>query len=250
MTDLFNNDTGTGNDNSGDYMGQLVGEGKKYATVEEAVKALAHAQTFIETLKSDNAHLKNELQSRITMEEFLERQNSRSNPPVIPSDEPKPVVPSAANVSSAPALSKEEVMQIAIEAMKAETTKATRERNVAEAVSQLEAAFGSDYKSKVAAKAQELGVGTEFLSSLAAQSPKALLELVGATKVPARVENNMFAPPPSNRNAAASPAPNSNTRNKAYYDAIRKNNLNEYLSARVQSQMHKDALALGEAFYK
>lgn len=245
--DLFNStDTNTGgSDNTADYMNQLVGEGKKYANVNEAVKALAHAQTFIETLKGDNAHLKNELQSRITMEEFLERSN-RSNSANPPSEPPVTPPTSTGNVPSG--LSKDEVMQIAIEAMKAETTKATRERNVTETLGKLQEAFGDDYKAKVSEKAKELGVGTEFLSSLAGQSPKAFLELVGANKAPARVDSG-FVPPPTRQVSTGAPQ-GSNVRNKAYYDNLRRTNLNEYLSARVQSQMSKDAFALGEAFYK
>lgn len=243
--DLFNStDTNTGgSDNTADYMNQLVGEGKKYANVNEAVKALAHAQTFIETLKGDNAHLKNELQSRITMEEFLERSN-RSNSANPPSEPPVTPPTSTGNVSSG--LSKDEVMQIAIEAMKAETTKATRERNVAETLGKLQETFGDDYKAKVAEKAKELGVGTEFLSSLAGQSPKAFLELVGANKTPARVDNG-FVPPASK--APVTKPVGSAVRNKAYYDNIRRTNINEYLSTRVQAQMNRDAIEQGAAFF-
>lgn len=61
----------TQGDQTEDYLAQMVGEGKKYASVEEAAKALAkkavNADSFIETLKTEKQQLEsqyNELQTR------------------------------------------------------------------------------------------------------------------------------------------------------------------------------------------
>lgn len=255
MTDLFKSSGAPDSDNTGNqnYLDQFVGEGKKYASVDELAKGMAHAQAFIETLKSDNEFLKNDLKSRITMEEFLEKNITMSKPESNssnPANETATGKDSSSHTVVAQALSKDDVMAIVIQALQQETSKAARERNVNETLAKLREVYGDDYRSKVATKAQELGVGTEFLSSLAGQSPKAFLELVGAMKGPQKVDPS-FTPPQTRQNPSVPSQPNaSGARNKAYYDQLRKNNLNEYLSARVQSQIHKDAIALGADFYK
>lgn len=49
----------------------LIGDGKKYNSVDAALKALPHAQTHIRTLEDENKALKEELVKRKTAEEYL-----------------------------------------------------------------------------------------------------------------------------------------------------------------------------------
>lgn len=58
-----------------DYLASLVGEGKKYKTVEEAAKALAkkavHADQFIETLKTEKQTLEEQISGAKKVEDIL-----------------------------------------------------------------------------------------------------------------------------------------------------------------------------------
>ena len=51
---------------------ELVGDGKKYQSVEDALKSVPHAQKHIQTLESELASVKEELTKRRTTEELLD----------------------------------------------------------------------------------------------------------------------------------------------------------------------------------
>lgn len=66
--------------NTEDYLADLVGEGKKYSSMEEAAKALAkkaaHADTFIETLKTEKRTLEEQLSSARKVDDILAALNN------------------------------------------------------------------------------------------------------------------------------------------------------------------------------
>ena len=59
---------------------ELVGSGKKYTSVEDALKSVPHAQKHIQTLESELATLKEELTKRRTTEELLDEIKSGIQP--------------------------------------------------------------------------------------------------------------------------------------------------------------------------
>ena len=63
---------------------ELVGEGKKYSSVEDALKSVPHAQKHIQTLESELATLKEELSKRKTTEELLDEIKSGIQPQATP----------------------------------------------------------------------------------------------------------------------------------------------------------------------
>jgi hypothetical protein len=58
-------------------LAELVGQGKKYSTVEDALKSVPHAQKHISTLEADMIALKEELAKRKTAQELLDEIKSR-----------------------------------------------------------------------------------------------------------------------------------------------------------------------------
>ena len=59
---------------------ELVGEGKKYQSPEDALKSVPHAQKHIETLESELASVKEELTKRQTTQELIDELKSGSQP--------------------------------------------------------------------------------------------------------------------------------------------------------------------------
>ena len=53
-------------------LSEFVGTGKKYATLEDALKSVPHAQTHISKIEQELAQAKEELLKRKTTEELLE----------------------------------------------------------------------------------------------------------------------------------------------------------------------------------
>jgi hypothetical protein len=61
----------------------LVGEGKKYKTVDDLAKAYVHADDFIEQLKAENRQLKEQTVANKTIDDVLERlQQQQTTQPV------------------------------------------------------------------------------------------------------------------------------------------------------------------------
>lgn len=90
-----------------DHLSQLVGEGKKYATVEELAKGTIHANQFIDTLKAEKTELEEKLGVVHSQETHLETivnllKPTEEEPIIEPVTEP--VIPVTEPISSAPTL--------------------------------------------------------------------------------------------------------------------------------------------------
>ncbi len=70
----------------------FVGDGKKYNSVEDALKSVPHAQKHIQTLESELAAAREELAKRRTTEELLDEIKSGIQPQATPADA-EPSVP-------------------------------------------------------------------------------------------------------------------------------------------------------------
>lgn len=148
-------------------LADLVGEGKKYATVELALKSIAPAQSHISTIEQENARLKQELEARKTTEQLLEE--LRSNPPVQgqPATQELPDVDKIVEA----ALARKEAQSIA-------------KQNTTKVISSFQEVFGDKTKAEEAyvKLAQENGMSVAMLNALSANSPDAVLKLAGIGK--------------------------------------------------------------------
>jgi hypothetical protein len=80
---------------------------------------------------------------------------------------------------------------------------------------------------------------------MAATSTTAFLKLIDSVK-PADAP---LAVPPRSAVDTGRQAPVTGRKNKAYYDNLRKTDLNTYFSKRVQNEMHAEALRQGADFF-
>lgn len=164
---------------------ELVGEGKKYRTAEDALKALPHAQGHIKTLEEEAKQLREELAKRKTAEELLEEfkvsgvlGGNRQEPAVTPSVDVEQVVASV--------LAKKEAAT-------------TAQKNISVVVNTFTEAFGDKTKGEEMYNkvAEESGLSVAALNQLAATSPEAVLRLAGITKkqetVPGKVQSTVNA---------------------------------------------------------
>lgn len=162
---------------------ELVGEGKKYRTAEDALKALPHAQGHIKTLEEEAKQLREELAKRKTAEELLEEfkvsgvlGGNRQEPAVTPSVDVEQVVASV--------LAKKEAAT-------------TAQKNISVVVNTFTEAFGDKTKGEEMYNkvAEESGLSVAALNQLAATSPEAVLRLAGITKkqetVPGKVQSTV-----------------------------------------------------------
>jgi hypothetical protein len=237
MTDLFETD-----DRPTVTFDDLVGEGKKYRTADEAARAIIEKDNFIERLQQENATARQELRSRTNLEEVVAQ--LRGTPAAQP--EPQPNREIAPTPRQEPVVETETDIETLIRnLLKQEKDKDQKTKNLETAQNGLRERFGADYKQTLKSIVDELGVSEQFVNDLAAKSPTGFLKLIDSVKAPD--DRAPVTPPPSRTQVA----PNGGgRRNKAYYDELRRTNINEYLSPRVQNQLYKDAMEQGESFYK
>lgn len=162
---------------------ELVGEGKKYRTAEDALKALPHAQGHIKTLEEEAKQLREELAKRKTAEELLEEFKVSG---VLGGNRQEPAV--------TPRVDVEQVVASVLAKKEAATT---AQKNISVVVNTFTEAFGDKTKGEEMYNkvAEESGLSVAALNQLAATSPEAVLRLAGITKkqetVPGKVQSTV-----------------------------------------------------------
>lgn len=142
----------------------LVGPGKKYATVEQALKALAHSQVHITTLETDNKELRDKFQN-------LESRANNVDAVLAEIKEGK------ANSPATPEVSPEAITERVLDTLSERNKEAKQKDNLQSSSDLLVEKFGNKEKAQVALadKAKELGLEVTDLMRLAAKSPAAFL---------------------------------------------------------------------------
>ena len=164
-----------------DSVKDLVGEGKKYASVEKALEALAHSQAHIATIEADNKVLREKAEKALTTEdvyatvqELIKKESETRSPVVV--DEGM-------------------IAEMLDRRIAAQRERETTEANVAAVRKALRDKFGDKAEEAYRSRAAELGIGVEFMNGLAAKSPAAVLEYFGvkpnAASVPARTSGSL-----------------------------------------------------------
>lgn len=152
----------------------LIGEGKKYGSVEAALKALPHAQKHIATLEAEAQALREQLAKEKALAESMTALNGRPS-----------------NAPATPALGEADIESVIDRRLKATAEKQLADANVAEFKAAMAAKFGDKASEVWATKAKEIGVSTDFLTQLVSKSAVAGKELFGLK------ESAKFIPPTS-----------------------------------------------------
>lgn len=225
-----------GNDVPGELQ-DLVGEGKKYKSVEDALRSIPHAQEHISRLEQEMQQLREDLDGRLnseeTLKQILERQKG-SEEPEAPSDQITPDV----------------IKDMAKSAYEELTQEEKRSKNIQNVDAALRDKWGEKAAEQLKTKADELGVSLQFMQETAAHSPQAFYNLVGLDKSASAKPDHTTAPRQGDVNAANMATSNAvEPHTYRWYQQLRKDSPKEYYSPKVQMQMHKDANDKGDSFY-
>lgn len=233
MTDLFKQGESAPENSDQDFFSELVGPGKKYADEKALAKAYAHALPYIQRLEQENATNRAEMQTRLTVEEQIQKLQASS----------QRVAPESNPPEQMPSVSKEDILSEVKQLLNQQKQQTVAERNVEKVSQALSKAWGPSFQSKLIARAKELNVDQDFLSKLAESNPDAFISIV----VPNQPSNNP-APPVSRVNSNALPS-SSGERNNAYYQDLYKKNPKLRFDKATQIQEYKDAMRLGDSFF-
>jgi hypothetical protein len=207
-------------------LGALVGEGKKYKSVSELAKAYINADGFIETLKQENHTLREKATQAKTIDEVLERLQSRTG------QQPDPV----ASSDNTP-VSVTDIAKIVEQTIEGRETASKRDGNIRKADAKMKEVFGEKAAEvyKQAATTPELH---EAYMKLAAVDPDKFVGLF-APNVP----KNTTQMDRSTLNSAAINVQPGNRENivgaKEYFDKIRRTDPSKYYSQEFQIGMDK-----------
>lgn len=219
----------------------LVGEGKKYKTVEELAKAYLHADQTIAQRNREHEELRVELAARQSVEELLQKASTPN-----PATQPEP----EAHQPAKPALTADELAALVRNEISKTSQEAQTASNVNTVASKLIEIYGDEAKANayVRQRAAELGVSVEFLQDAAAKSPKAFFTVIGLDEKavnasPTRSDVNPQAFSQSNPGQVKAGT-------YKFYESLRKSNPSAYFSPKIQNQMHREALEKGSSFFE
>lgn len=217
--------TGTATQTQSDIVAALVGEGKKYRTIDDLAKAYVSADDFIETLKAENRELKEKATAAKTVDDVLER--LQQQPATRPDD--NQVAKKAVDVADLTKL-----VEAAVTGL--ESQKHKRE-NMLKADALMKEAFGE----KAAAKFAEVAVTPELhrvYTDLAAVDPIKFVSLfTGGTPASNTVADTGGVNTTVNF-STTNPSSRVNTQGtKEYYDNVRRTNPSLYYSQEFQLGM-------------
>ena len=219
-----------------DILTNLVGEGKKFKSVEDLAKGKVESDTFINKLQDENRALRaliNNQDERKKNEELMEEILARVSQSTLQREQPR---------NQSEQLTSREVENIFHLLREREK----EEGNLTKAFSRIADKYGDKSEEFLNSKARELGLDVTMLKETARRSPSAFWNLVGENN------NNLAVTrsPKANVNSAAIIQTTSSTRNKTYYDKL-KNEMGTrkfILDSKVQVQMHRDMIELGDAW--
>lgn len=172
---------GTSEPQATSFLEQLVAKkGDQFRDPEAIAKKALHADEHIEQLKADIARLK-------TYEELIEglKADPKAGLEQLTKPKEEPLLAKPEENTTPPAGDFESQIEAFLEKKK---SKDTAQSNLQAVEHEIQANFGERAGDIVKAKAQELGMSLASMSAMAAESPKAFLQLVGVeTKTQTRV---------------------------------------------------------------
>lgn len=242
MDDLFNEDSV---DQTVDVkLEDLVGEDKKFKSVEDLARGKAEADSFIERLKRENEELRKDLGTRLSLEEFMtkmdEKKSKQGEDQGNQSLDNRSVEPDS---KFDPA----DLEKLLDEKLTAAERKRQEDANLQAVQQKLVSTWGDNAGLELKRKASELGMATKELEAFAKTNPAAFFRLVG---IDAQRQQSSAGFVNTGVDASKTQATTGgNTKNKAYYDKLRAENPREYWTPKIQNEMFQMAVKLGDNFY-
>lgn len=169
----------------------LVGEGKKFKTVDDLVKGKVEADAFIDQLQKQIEGLRAEVDAKATAEQQLAQLKNELAQ--------RQVAPAQPRVSTGPALTASDIEALVERTITSRDRNRTASQNIEEANTQAIRYFGSQEAAAkaVQAAAAKRNISVTKLKEIAAESPTTFAELVGVPSTPTAQTVGSFVQPSS-----------------------------------------------------
>lgn len=206
----------------------LVGEDKKYKTVEDLARSKFEADRFIKQLTTEAAEMREVIGKSQTMEDIktqilasINQENTQRQPPETP---PEPEKVDSANL--------ENMISQLLMKKEAEKKALSNREKVTKA---LEDKFGADAQIVLNQKARELNVSLDYLAKIANDSPSAFFKLVGIDSA-----QPPLATPPAPIGSAGTPP--KQMQNTIDWDRMKATNPTEYFSQENTMKRYREQM--------
>jgi len=226
---------------SSDLLRELVGEGRKYKTIDDLAKSRLEADRFIEQLKQENHGMRDDL---TRLQEDLERKAKLE-------DRLNSIESSQENPRNHPAVSEKEIEQMVQKSITQREQAQSAQQNLERTNQQMLERYNGDRNKAIEAvqnRASELGVSVKYLTDTAAKSPTAFHALMGTTDTQSKPQERPAPSEGTVRTEGLAATGVSGERDWSYYERLRKESPKAYWDPKVQQQLFKDAERLGDAF--
>jgi len=214
----------------------LVGEGKKFSDQESLAKGKLESDTHISNLEQENNELREDLNKRITLDEFMTKMDERQT--VSTSEEPiqNEPGPESKDVDVSALIQEELSKRDAVNEL---------DNNLSECVTKMQEAWGNSANQMLNQKAKEIGMPVGRLEQYAKNDPRVFQQLLGLNTGPAERQTTIAPTVDTNR----MPTTNKGVKNYAYYEKMRQEDPRLYSDKKVQMEKHDAAMSMGSSFY-
>jgi hypothetical protein len=233
-----------------DYSTDLIGEGKKYATLKDAARALVEKDVFIDTLKTEKKELNEDLSKRMTMEEALLKLKETD----LRNTQVEATMVAATGSDQAVQINTETINRLIQDTVRSQITGATQEakaeQNVNLVKQQLMSVWGNDFASTLKQKAEELGVTEDWVTQAARTTPQVLLKLVVGNE--SAKDTSLFSASGVGVSSAALSTNKTSVPQEgkySYWQKMRTEDPAAYHTPAMSMQRHQAAIRHGEAFF-
>lgn len=247
MADIFSDAPLTEGNEGGSVdigLNDLVGEGRKYKDPDALAKAYANIEAHARRLEAENAEARAKLDTR----DFKATTNNSSSDGQDGNNPSHSDQNGGTPQDNAPPKQDVDFRSQIREEVKALNEQERMTQNIEQTAAKMVETYGSPQAANEALRkrAQELGVGVDWLRDSAARSPAAFYATMG-------IQSSGGSSPrmtPASGGGVNLGTGGEPTRNFEYYEKIRKDNPKLYFSSATQQEMLRQARAMGDNFYK
>ena len=240
---LLNDDQEITIDPNKNYLEELVGDGKKFKSLEDLARGKYESDLYIrnkekafDDLSKDYLNLSSEYKARASLEEVIDK---LSNQKLASSD-------LANEDTNKPVYDPKEIESLVSSKIQEHELTKKQQDNFNIIRNKLKERFGENHQKVLREQMERLGLTEEFTNDLAKKHPSVFIKTFGLDEQQNR-EDSFQAPMRSNQRSDSF-APRTNARTWSYYQKMKRDNPTLYLNPKTQVQMHKDAVDLGDAF--
>lgn len=244
-TSLLGNTEDNQLDPNKNYLEELVGEDKKFKSVDDLAKGKFMSDLHISILEKrldESREMYKEAAEKAKaaekIEDLLTRLESQAN---LSSREHTP----NSNEDTKTALDPTQISSLIAQEVSKLDSQKKQDQNFNTVMEKVREKYGESYSRTLAEQAKEMDLSADEVDALARRNPKAFFRTFGLDEV--RSMESFQTPPNSGRSSTF--APNVQKRTMSYYQNLKKAQPDLYLDPKIAKQMDKDALALGEAFF-